>query len=57
MKISGRTTVQKKIETKIKTNPYRKNWLENIKRENADLGDKLTNLRSSLEYRNFSKSM
>jgi hypothetical protein len=29
-------------------NLYRKNWLKNIKKENENLGEKLTNLRSSL---------
>lgn len=57
MKISNRTSVQEVEKIKLRPNPYRKNWLKNIKKENQELGDKLTNLKSTLEYKNFSKSI
>lgn len=37
--------------------PYRKNWLKNIRKENEDFSERLMNLRSSLEYSGFSKSI
>lgn len=48
MRISTRNSIQVSEMHKQRENLYRKNWLKNIKKENEDLGEKLTNLRSSL---------
>ena len=57
MRISNRNSMQFTETHRQRENLYRKNWLKNIKKENENLGEKLTNLRSSLQYKQFSKSI
>lgn len=57
MKISTRNSLQIHEGVRHRENPYRKNWLKGIKRENEEFGEKLIHLRSSLEYSQFSKSI
>ena len=48
MKISTRNSLQVGESIKHRDNPYRRNWLQNIKKENEEFGEKLIHLRSSL---------